>query len=62
MLGIFDTYNTKIEAINVSEGTTYKAGVSMFVDVGVHLIETYTTMSVVSSLVIYAVGTLYQWA
>jgi len=61
MLGIFDTYNTKVEAIN-SDGDSDTKGTALFVDVGIHLIETYVTMSVVSSIVIYAVGTLYQWA
>lgn len=57
MLGIFDSYNTKIEAIN-TDGDRDTKGTALFIDVGVHLIETYVTMSVVSSIVIYAVGTL----
>ena len=61
MLGIFDSYNTKIEAIN-TDGDKDTKGTALFVDVGVHLIETYVTMSVVSSIVIYAVGTLLTWA
>lgn len=61
MLGIFDTYNTKVEAIN-TDGDKDTKGTALFVDVGVHLIETYVTMSVVSSIVIYAVGTLLTWA
>lgn len=61
MLGIFDTYNTKLEATN-SDGDKDTKGTALFVDLGIHLIETYTTMSVVSSIVIYAVATLFQWA
>jgi len=60
MLGIFDTYNTKLEASN-TDGQEDTAGTSLFIDLGVHLIETYSTMAVVSTIVIYAVSMLYQW-
>ena len=55
MLGIFDSYNTKVEAIS-AEGDTNTKGTALLLDVGYHLIETYVTMSVIQSIVIYAVG------
>lgn len=61
MLGIFDSYNTKVEAIN-SDGDKDQKGTALLIDIGVHLIETYVTMSVIQSIVIYAVGWLFELA
>lgn len=61
MLGIFDSYNTKVEAIS-AEGDTNQKGTALLLDVGYHLIETYVTMSVIQSIVIYAVGWLFELA
>ena len=58
MLGLFDEYNTKTEAIN-TDGEKDTAGTALIIDASIHLIETYVTMSVVTSIVIFAVGTMY---
>jgi len=60
MLGIFDTYNTKVEAIN-ADGDQDTKGTALLIDVGVHLVETYATMGVVSALVIFTAEAIFRW-
>lgn len=61
-LGFFDTYNTKQEAIDINDYRYQdQYGVSFFVDLGIHLTETYFELTVVSSLIIYAIATILTW-
>lgn len=62
MIGYFNSYNTKSGEATNSDGDSDTDGTAFIIDTGVHLTETYAVMTVVSSLVVYAIGTLYQWA
>ena len=61
-LGFFDGYNPKVEAKAIDDASKEDSyGTSFFIDLTVHLLETYFALTVVSTVVVYAIATLFEW-